>query len=103
MCVSIEPGSTSTKLLLQVSSAFRLEDARQIDGFLANAVPGADVDVDFREVHECEGPALAHLVSVSRSGRARIALHGMSGHLWKLMEYLGVQIESGTVSAAGDS
>jgi anti-anti-sigma regulatory factor len=103
MCVSIEASSGSTRLIIQVSSAFRLEDARQIDSILAKAVPGVDVDVDFREVHECEGPALAHLVDAIRSGRARIALHGMSGHVRRLLEYLGAQLDSRGASTTGQS
>jgi hypothetical protein len=100
MCVSVEPDSTSSRMVIQVSSVFGVEDARQIDSLLSNADPRADVDVDFREVHEYDGPALAHLVEVIRSGRARVALHGLSGHAWKLLEYLDAQIGSQQDSAA---
>lgn len=89
MCVSIEPGSTSSKLRIQLSSTFCLEDARKIDVVLFSAAPDADVDLDFREVGDCDGPALAHLVEMIGSGRARVALHGMSRHVSRLFEYLG--------------
>jgi len=81
-------------VLIEVSSVFRLEDAQQIAALLASAVPGADVDLDFRDVHECEGPALARLVDVIRSEHARVALHGVSKHFGKLLQYLNPQMDS---------
>ena len=93
MCVSIEPGSDSRKLNIEVSSAFHLEDARQVGAALANTAAGTDVDIDFREVQECDGPALALLVEAIRPGRVHVALHGMSGHVRKLLVYLGAGLE----------
>jgi ABC-type transporter Mla MlaB component len=93
MCVSIQPGSSSKKLNIEVNSDFHLEDARQVGAALANAAAGTDVDIDFREVQDCDGPALAFLVDAIRPGRVHVALHGTSGHVRKLLVYLGAAFD----------
>jgi hypothetical protein len=77
-------------LSVQLSSAFLLEDALRIDDAIAGAAPGASVDIDFHLVRECHGAALARLAEAMRSGRARVAVRGMSGHHRKLLGYLGI-------------
>lgn len=89
MCISIEPAANHRALNVEVSSSFQLEDAQQLGTAIANAAPGTEVDVDFRDVRECQGPALARLAEALRSCRARVALHGMSRHYRRLLGYLG--------------
>ena len=89
MCLSIEPAANRRTLVVELGSDFRLEDAQELGAAIANAAPGTEVDVDFRLVRECDGPALARLAEAMRSGRAHVALRGASGFQLKLLGYLG--------------
>lgn len=89
MCISFEPDAKERSLNVRVSAAFLLEDALQLDAAVAGAPPGTEVDVEFRQVREYQGPALARLADVLRAGRAHLALHGISRHEARLLGYLG--------------
>lgn len=89
MCISFEPSANRKSLSVRVSSAFLLEDAQQLDAALADADPEAEVDVDFRQVREWQGPALARLAEVLRVSHAHLALRGITTHEVKLLGYLG--------------
>jgi hypothetical protein len=102
MCISIEPTANRRSLNVEVSSAFLLEDAQLLGAAIAGAAPGTEVDVDFRQVRECHGPALARLAEVLREAHAHVALRGMTDHHRKLLGYLGAPFEAlHSGSAAG--
>lgn len=94
MCISFEPTVNPRALTVRVSTAFMLEDALQLDAALAGAAPGTEVDIDFRQVREYQGPALARLAEALRSGRAHLALRGISSHEVKLLGYLGAPTDA---------
>ncbi|HYD39791.1 MAG TPA: hypothetical protein VEB43_03095 [Anaeromyxobacter sp.] len=89
MSISFEPAKGEHLLSVRVSSSFRMEDALQLGAAVADAAPGTEVDVDFLQVREYQGPALARLAEVMRSSRAHLALHGLTIHERKLLDYLG--------------
>jgi hypothetical protein len=89
MCITIEPAANRRSLTVEVGSTFVMEDAQQLGAAIADAAPGTEVDIDFRQVRECHGPALARLAEAMRSGHAHVALRGMSDHHLKLLGYLG--------------
>ncbi len=89
MCITIEPAANRRCLTVEVGSSFLVEDAQQLGAAIADAAPGTEVQIDFRLVRECHGPALARLAEAMRSGRAHVALRGMSDHHLKLLGYLG--------------
>lgn len=91
MSISFEPAERL--LSVHVSSSFRLEDALQLGAVVAEAAPGTEVDVDFLQVREYQGPALARLAEVMRSCRAHLALRGLTIHERKLLDYLGAPAE----------
>ncbi len=93
MCISFEPAAKDKALSVCVSSAFQLEDAVQLDAAVADAAPGTEVDVDFRQVREYQAPALARLAELLRSGHAHLALRGISIHEVKLLGYLGAPVD----------
>jgi len=93
MCVSIIEAADGKTLTITVHSEFMVEDAGQIAMAIGALPPEANVDVDFRDAGHCEAPALERLADLMRSGRARIAVHGISGHLFKLLRYLGMPPE----------
>lgn len=90
MCITIEPAATRGRLTVEVGSSFLVEDAQEMGAAITDAAPGTEVDIDFRQVRDCHGPALARLAEAMRSGRAHVALRGMSDHHLKLLGYLGV-------------
>jgi hypothetical protein len=92
MPVSIEPTANRTALNVELGQTFLLEDAMQIGAALADVAPGTPVEIDFKQVRELHGAALARLVDVVRAGRARVWLRGMSAQQWKLLGYLGVPL-----------
>lgn len=98
MSISLEPVENERLLSVRVSSSFRVEDALQLGAILAAAAPGTEVDVDFLQVREYQGPALARLAEVMRSSRAHLALRGITIHERKLLDYLGAPAEP----ASGD-
>src|SRR5512142_1853229 len=89
MCISFEPAANENALNVRVSTEFLLEDALLLDAAVADAAPGTEVAVDFRQVREYQGPALARLAEVLRSCQARLALRGITIHEVKLLGYLG--------------
>ncbi len=89
MCITIEPTANRRTLSVEVGPDFVVGDAQELGAAIADAAPGTQVDIDFRRVRECQGPALARLAEAMRSGRARVALRGMSEHHLKLLGYLG--------------
>ncbi len=93
MCISFEPAANENSLNVRVGVAFLLEDALLLDAAVADAAPGTEVEIDFRQVREYQGPALARLAEVLRSGHARLALRGISSHEVKLLGYLGAPSE----------
>ncbi len=93
MSISFESARDDRALNVRVSSAFRLEDALQLGAAVAEAAPGTEVDVDFLQVREYQGPALARLAEVMRSTRAHLALRGLTIHERKLLDYLGAPAE----------
>ncbi len=103
MCLSIEPAANRSKLWVEIGSDFRLQDAQEFGAAIAGAAPGTEVEVDFRRVRECDAPALARLAEAMRSGRAHVALRGVSDFHLKLLGYLGAPAEAlrRAVSAAG--
>jgi hypothetical protein len=94
MCISFEPDENERSLNVRVSASFLLEDALELDAAVADAPPGTEVAVDFWQVREYQGPALARLAEVLRAGRAHLALRGISIHEVKLLGYLGAPTES---------
>jgi hypothetical protein len=94
MCITIEPVPSRGSLNVEVGSAFVMEDAQQLGAVIADAGPGTHVDIDFRQVRECHGTALARLAEAMRSARAHVALRGMSDHHLKLLGYLGAPSEA---------
>lgn len=89
MCISIERGADRERLVVEVSSSFLLDDAQRLDAAIADATPGMEVDVDFLQVRECDGPALARLAEAMRRCRGHVALRGITEHERKLLGYLG--------------
>ncbi len=89
MCLSIEPSGDRSTLCVEVGSDFRLQDAQELGAAIAGADPGTEVEVDFRRVRDCEAPALARLAEAMRSGRAHVALRGVSDFHLKLLGYRG--------------
>jgi hypothetical protein len=94
MCLSFEPARNDHSLNVRVSSAFQLEDALQLGALIADAAPGTEVDVDFLQVREYQGPALARLAEAMRSTRAHLALRGLTSHEVKLLGYLGAPAQA---------
>ncbi len=94
MCITIEPAANRRSLTVEVRSAFVIEDAQELGAVIARAAPGTEVAVDFRQVRECHGPALARLAEAMRAGRAHVALRGISEHDRKLLGYLGAPAEA---------
>ncbi len=103
MCISIEPAANRRALSVEVSSAFLLEDAQKLGTAMADAPPGTEIAVDFHDVRECQGPALARLAEAMRSCHAHVALHGISEHHRKLLGYLGAPPDGGGRSATARS
>ena len=93
MSISFEPAQDDHLLSVRVSSSFQLEDALELDAAVAHAAPGTAVDVDFLQVREYQGPALARLAEVMRSSPGHVALHGITIHERKLLGYLGAPAE----------
>jgi hypothetical protein len=96
MCISFEPAKDEHLLNVRVVSSFQLEDALELGAAVADAAPGTEVDVDFLQVREYQGPALARLAEVMRSSRAHLALHGLTIHERKLLDYLGAPADPQT-------
>ena len=93
MSISFEPAENERLLSVRVSTAFQLEDALQLCAAVAEAAPGTEVDVDFLQVREYQGPALARLAEAMRSSHARLALRGLTNHERRLLGYLGAPAE----------
>ncbi len=94
MCLTIEPAANRRMLSVEVGTDFRVEDAQELGAAIASAPPGTQVDIDFRRVRECHAPALARLAEAMRSGRAHVALRGVSDFHLKLLGYLGAPPDS---------
>jgi len=93
MCISFERSANEKALTVRVGSAFLLEDAVQLHAAVVRVAPGTEVDVDFRQVREYQGPALARLADLLRSCHTHLALRGISIHEVKLLGYLGAPSE----------
>jgi len=74
---------------LQIDQAFLREDALRIHELIERAAPGTPFEIDFRNARDCNAVALALLARDLAEGRARVALHGTSHHLERLLGYLG--------------
>jgi hypothetical protein len=77
-------------LTFEVGHSFAPEDALRIHAEIERAAPGTPVEIDFRRVRECQDFALALLAQDMVSGRARVAVRGMSKHQQRLLGYFGV-------------
>ncbi len=80
-------------LTLEVGQSFASEDAVRIHELIEHAEPGTPVEIDFRQVRECQDFALALLAKDLVGGRARVALRGMSKHQQKMLGYFGVDAD----------
>jgi hypothetical protein len=78
-------------LQLQIEHAFLEEDAVRIHELIEGAAPGTAIDIDFRRMRDCHAVAIALLARDLAGGRARVALHGTSRYVERLLEYLGVR------------
>jgi hypothetical protein len=86
----LDENTAVRRLSVQVGQSFGQEDALRIRELIANAEPGIALEIDFRRVRDCNDVALALLARDLVSGRARVALLGMSHHQQRLLGYLGV-------------
>ena len=86
----LDENTAAGRLSVQVGQSFAPEDALRIHDLIASADPGTAVEIDFRRVRDCNDVALALLARDLLSGRARVALLGMSHHQQRLLGYLGV-------------
>lgn len=77
-------------LTLEIGQSFAPEDAFRIHELIEHAEPGTPVEIDFRQVRECQDFALALLAKDLVRGRARVALRGMSKHQQRMLGYFGV-------------
>ncbi len=77
-------------MTLEVGRSFASEDAVRIHELIEHAEPGTPVEIDFRQVRECQDFALALLAKDLVGGRARVALRGMSKHQQRMLGYFGV-------------
>ncbi len=86
-------------LTFEIGRAFVPEDAARIHQRIEDVAPGTEVEIDFRQVRECNDFALAALARDIVHGRARVALRGISQHQQRLLRYFGVSTESPTPGA----
>jgi hypothetical protein len=97
MSIQIEPAQAGNKLHLDVGESFLPDDARRLHAIIEECAPGTVVDIDFRRVRDCPGYALSLLANDMLSGRALVAVHGLSQRDERLLEYLGVQAPPSSV------
>jgi hypothetical protein len=88
----LDENAVVRRLSVQVGQSFGREDALRIRELIASAEPGIALEIDFRHVRDCNDVALGLLVRDLVSGRARVALLGMSQHQQRLLGYLGVPV-----------
>ncbi len=77
-------------VLLVVEGALRPDDARMIEGLCDRLPPASRVEVDFRQVHESDGVALATLARVLLDGRVGLTLRGTTRSQEAALRYFGV-------------
>jgi hypothetical protein len=77
-------------LTFEIGPSFAAEDAARLHEAIERAAPGTRVEIDFHRVRDCHDVALALLARDIASGRARVALRGVSQHQLRLLGYLGV-------------
>jgi hypothetical protein len=85
-------------LTLEIEQSFEPEDAVRIHELIERAAPGTPVEIDFRQVRECQDFALVALAKDLVAMRDRVAVRGMSKHQQRLLGYFGV---SGAEQASG--
>lgn len=91
MSIRIEAAEGGNRLQLDVGESFLPDDARRVHAIIEECAPGTVVHLDFRRVRECPGYALSLLANDLLSGRAQVAVHGLSQRDERLLEYLGVR------------
>ncbi|HET9553346.1 MAG TPA: hypothetical protein VFP50_10290 [Anaeromyxobacteraceae bacterium] len=89
---------SGAEISVRLAEAFTPLEAHVLHDLVERAPPGTLVDLDFHAVRTCHDVALLLLSRDLRSGRARFAIHGMSHHQSRVLDYLGT---AGTGEAAG--
>jgi hypothetical protein len=86
-----ERGATTAGPAVSIHLAERFTplEARVLHDVASRTVPGARLDLDFRDVRVCHDVALLLLAQDIRAGLAEYSLRGLSPHHLRLLGYLG--------------
>ncbi len=80
--------SPALELTFEFGPSFAPEDAARLHDAIERAAPGTRVEVDLHRVRDCHDVALAVLARDIATGRARVALRGVSHHQLRMLGYL---------------
>ena len=84
------PAERSSSLVIRMDGAFDIDSVNTIRSRI-EALPGdAEVYVDLSRVREFHDRAVAMLADVLAVARARVSVHGLRQHQYRMLRYLGV-------------
>jgi len=89
---------TANPTLVKIAQRFTSVEAGALQCLARRLPAGTTIDVDFRDVRECQDSALLLLARAIVAGTARYAFHGLSHHQSKMLGYLGAAVR-GTADA----
>ena len=81
--------SPTLPITFELGPSFAAPDAARLHEALAQAAPGAPVEIRFHHVREWEASALAVLARDLAESGSRISLHGLSQRQLRVLGYLG--------------
>lgn len=81
--------SAGPEVSIHLAERFTPLEARVLHDLASRSVPGAKLDLDFRDVRVCHDVALLLLAQDIRAGLAEYTLRGLSPHHLRLLGYLG--------------